>query len=799
VGARQVQGSWRAGSAGRSWRGRVRRRYRAYPVHVAILTDDSKSQLAIQYAHSIRDAAPQTFVFWVHASTYAQFEEAYRDIADRLQLLGKSDSQANVLRQVSNWLRDETNGHWVMVLDNVDDIETFFPSRERQRDEADTSAQIPLATYLPQSRNGAILVTSRSKDAAIRLAGGYNKTKEVLAMDESEGLQLLRNKLQHPPLEESAVELLQALDCIPLAISQAAAYINRRARMTVAGYLSEFRRNKKKQESLLNWSAGELRRDEGASNSVVMTWQISFERVRQERPSAAELLSLMSFFNPQSIPESTLRRYSEGSAEVTELDDGEADSRFDEDLDTLQTHSLVSMTTDNAAYKMHALVQFCMRVWLSSFSDAEQWEQEFISLMAAEFPTGQYENWAKCEQLLPHVKPLFESKPAAKETLKAWAQVLTNAAWYLWLRGSYSSAQQIAARALSAREGVLGLNSQQTLVSVEVLAGVLQAQGKYKEAEELSRRALEGYEKELGEQHPSTLTSVSNLASVLQAQGRYKETEELSRRALEGCEKELGEQHPSTLTSVSNLASVLQAQGRYEEAERLSRRALEGYEKELGDQHPSTLTSVSNLASVLQAQGRYEEAERLSRRALEGYEKELGEQHPSTLTRVSNLASVLQAQGRYEEAQVMHRQTLAFEEKVLGPEHPSTLTSMYNLAEVLKSQGKYKEAKTIHRQTLAQRETVLGPKHLDTLTSVYCLAHLLAQQRRYTEAFPLYKRACAGYQAILGKDHPTTHACQVRFESAVALKEQDQLALLPSIADNSPSTRKGKRQKYCAD
>jgi tetratricopeptide (TPR) repeat protein len=684
-------------------------------VHVAILTDDSKSQLAIQYAHSIRDAAPQTFVFWVHASTYAQFEEAYRDIADRLQLLGKSDSQANVLRQVSNWLRDETNGHWVMVLDNVDDIETFFPSRERQRDEADTSAQIPLATYLPQSRNGAILVTSRSKDAAIRLAGGYNKTKEVLAMDESEGLQLLRNKLQHPPLEESAVELLQALDCIPLAISQAAAYINRRARMTVAGYLSEFRRNKKKQESLLNWSAGELRRDEGASNSVVMTWQISFERVRQERPSAAELLSLMSFFNPQSIPESTLRRYSEGSAEVTELDDGEADSRFDEDLDTLQTHSLVSMTTDNAAYKMHALVQFCMRVWLSSFSDAEQWEQEFISLMAAEFPTGQYENWAKCEQLLPHVKPLFESKPAAKETLKAWAQVLTNAAWYLWLRGSYSSAQQIAARALSAREGVLGLNSQQTLVSVEVLAG------------------------------------------------------------------------------------VLQAQGRYEEAERLSRRALEGYEKELGDQHPSTLTSVSNLASVLQAQGRYEEAERLSRRALEGYEKELGEQHPSTLTRVSNLASVLQAQGRYEEAQVMHRQTLAFEEKVLGPEHPSTLTSMYNLAEVLKSQGKYKEAKTIHRQTLAQRETVLGPKHLDTLTSVYCLAHLLAQQRRYTEAFPLYKRACAGYQAILGKDHPTTHACQVRFESAVALKEQDQLALLPSIADNSPSTRKGKRQKYCAD
>ncbi|KAF9698264.1 hypothetical protein EKO04_003931 [Ascochyta lentis] len=212
-----------------------------------------KSQLAIQYAHSIRDrvASPQTFVFWVHASTRARFEEAYKDIADRLQLPGRSDPKANVLRLVSEWLRDEANGRWVMVLYNVNDVDTFFPSRKRQRDKADAGAQIsqtPLATYLPQSRNGAILVTSRSKDAATRLVGGYNKTMEVLAMNEDEGLQLLRNKLRDPPVKESAVALLHALDCIPLAVAQAAAYINRRARITVAGYLKEFQRNSKKQQ-----------------------------------------------------------------------------------------------------------------------------------------------------------------------------------------------------------------------------------------------------------------------------------------------------------------------------------------------------------------------------------------------------------------------------------------------------------------------------------------------------------------------------------------------------------------------
>jgi hypothetical protein len=185
--------------------------------------------------------------------------------------------------------------------------------------------------------------------------GGYNKIREVLAMDTDEGLQLLRKKLRDPPNEESAVDLIHVLDSIPLAVTQVAAYINRRARMTVASYLNEFLRNSKKRESLLNWDAGELRRDESASNSVVTTWQMSFEQIWQERQSAAELLSLMSFFNPQGIPESVLRRHSREAARGAELkDNGDADSAFDEDLDSLQAYSLVSMTADSDAWEMHA-------------------------------------------------------------------------------------------------------------------------------------------------------------------------------------------------------------------------------------------------------------------------------------------------------------------------------------------------------------------------------------------------------------------------------------------------------------
>jgi hypothetical protein len=412
-----------------------------------------KSRLAIQYAHSIIDASPQTFVFWVHASSQARFEAEYKLIADRLQLPGRSDPKANVLRLVSDWLRNEANGGWFMIVDNADNVETFYPWGKST---ADASAQASLATYLPQSRHGAILVTSRSKDAAARLVGGYNRIKEVLVMDESEGLQLFRNKLQHPPCEESVLKLLKELNCIPLAIIQAVAYINRRSRMTVAGYLDEFQRNTKKRETLLKWDADELRRDDSASNSVVTTWQMSFEQITQERESAAHLLSLISFFNPHGIPESTLRRYSKEAAEAADLHaEQDADDAFEEDLDTLQAYSLVSVTADNETGEMHALVQFCTRVWLSSTSVAEPWEQRFIELMAQQFPfQAEYEHWAKCQQLLPHVEPLFDATPADEQTLKAWTEVLTNAAYYLRGLGNYDTAQRIATKALAARQNV---------------------------------------------------------------------------------------------------------------------------------------------------------------------------------------------------------------------------------------------------------------------------------------------------------------------------------------------------------
>jgi tetratricopeptide (TPR) repeat protein len=143
------------------------------------------------------------------------------------------------------------------------------------------------------------------------------------------------------------------------------------------------------------------------------------------------------------------------------------------------------------------------------------------------------------------------------------------------------------------------------------------------------RQALKGREKILGMEHPDTLISVDNMGLVLQAQGKYEEAEKLHRRALKGREKMLGMEHPNTLTSVNRQGLTLQAHGKYE-AEKMYRRALEGREKMLGMEYPNTLTSVNRLGLALQAHGKYEEAEKMHRRTLEGGKKGLGMQNYTT-------------------------------------------------------------------------------------------------------------------------------------------------------------------------
>jgi hypothetical protein len=124
----------------------------------------------------------------------------------------------------------------------------------------------------------------------------------------------------------------------------------------VRQYLAEYFESDSKKSSLLNQAAGHLRRDETASNSVILTWQISFNYIHSSQRSAADLLSLMSFFDRQGIQEALLRNPSS----TTDNDN------FEDNILTLRDYSFIKVTKEENTFGMHSLVQLATRTWLGN-------------------------------------------------------------------------------------------------------------------------------------------------------------------------------------------------------------------------------------------------------------------------------------------------------------------------------------------------------------------------------------------------------------------------------------------------
>jgi tetratricopeptide (TPR) repeat protein len=714
----------------------------------------SKSQLAIEFAHRTAAETPDTWIFWIHAGTQARIQEGFRTIADAVKLSGRSQSKADIPQLVYGWLSNERNGRWTIIIDSADDGDVFYAANDGHEGK-------PLADYLPQSPNGSIVVTTRNRDLAYKLTGSYDNIIEVGPMALADGLLLLKNKLGQLSNAATAEDLVQVLDLVPLAISQAAAYIKKRSpRCSIEKYLTNFRKDESQRVWLLSHEAGDLRREGGASNAILKTWQISFEHIHSIQSSAANLLSLMSYFDRQGIPVSLLKPVNpEGdlhdSGSKSDDNNDRADNHFEDDLDILRDFCLVAANDDGTVLEMHGLVQLSTRKWLKAGGRQNEFKNQFIERMAAVFPTGDYSNWMKCRQLFAHVEVAAGHKPDEARAEK-WASLMYNGSWYAWLQGRYKVGEQMANKALRSYENCFGEDNSRTLASKSILALTYWSQGWWKDAELLQVQAMETSKRVLGEEHPDTLTSIHNLASTHQSQGRWKEAELLQVQVMETRKRVLGEEHPSTLASMHSLALTYKSQGWWKEAELLQVQVTETTKRVLGEEHPDTLTSMHNLASTHQSQGQWKEAELLQVHVMETRKRVLGEEHPNTLSSIHSLALTYKSQGWWKEAELLQVQVMETRKRVQGEEHPHTLASMHSLASTHHSQGRWKEAELLQVHVMETTKRVLGEEHPYTLASMHNLAHIWKDQGQHADALVLMKSCVQAQQQTFGSNHPLT-------------------------------------------
>ena len=632
------------------------------PPAISGLGGIGKTQTAVEYAYRSRDSYP--FVLWVQANDHETLRSNFVALAGLLNLPERdAREQQMVVHAVKQWF--ETHTGWLLIFDNADDLAMV-------RD------------YLPEGTKGHTLLTTRAQ-----AMGGLARKIELDTMRPEEGAELLLRRAgiitEDATLERAstadraaAIDIVRAMDGLPLALDQAGAYIEE-TNESLTNYLSIYQQQR---AELLNRRGGLV---PGHPDSVATTWSLAFEHVEGANPAAIELMRFCAFLAPDAIPEELI---SEGAPYLGSiLQPVAADrSKLNAALAELLKYSLIRRDATTHTLTIHRLVQAVIKDEMDEETQ-RHWAERAVQAASQVFPYNEPAPWPHSQRYLPHALVCEELIKEWNLTLDEAAALLNNAGFYLKNRGQYREAAPLMQYALTIGETRYGRDHPNTSSLLHNLAILYNDQGKYEEAEPLYQRALAIREKVLGPEHPDTASTLNSLAILYKNQGKYEEAEQLHQRALAIREKVLGPEHPDTALTLDNLAILYKNQGKDEEALPLYQRVLAIRERVLEPDHPHIAWSLNNLAILYKNQGKYEEAEQLHQRALAIREKMLGPEHPDTAYTLNQLALLYKNQGKYEEALPLYQRALAIREKVFGLDHPFTKRTRDNYTDLLQKMG----------------------------------------------------------------------------------------------------------------
>jgi TIR domain/NB-ARC domain len=303
------------------------------PQAISGLGGIGKTQTAVEYAYRYQD--DYQAILWIKAESSDSLISDFVSIATLLDLPQKQEQeQHRIVEAVKRWFRDNTG--WLLIFDNADDLAM-------------------VQGFLPPGGKGHIMLTTRA-----HATGRMAQRLEVEKMESEEGALFLLHRatildpealLESAPKtdRDTAREIVQVMDGLPLALDQAGAYIEETS-CGLLGYLQLYQA----QGTRLLKERGGLVTDH--PDPVATTWTLSFEKVEQANAAAADLLRFCAFLAPDAIPEEL---FTESAVELgPTLEPIAADpSRFNAAIKELLKYSLVQRDPESKTLSIHRLVQ----------------------------------------------------------------------------------------------------------------------------------------------------------------------------------------------------------------------------------------------------------------------------------------------------------------------------------------------------------------------------------------------------------------------------------------------------------
>jgi hypothetical protein len=625
-----------------------------------------KTQLAAEHARTLWNRREVDLVLWIEATTRDAIVSSYAAAASTV--LGSSDDDTEAAaRRWIGWLAS-TDTRWLVVLDDVQD-----PAHLR-------------GLWPPHTSDGRSVLTTRRRDAALH--GDTRTVIDIGLFTPEEANAFLTHRLQREPAQmRGAPELAKALGYLPLALSQAAAYIADHYTETCTTYLRRFSDQHTALEQLLPDDSG---LPDDYRLTVAATWSLSIKLADELAPIgvARPLLTLCSMLDPNGIPDAVIT----APATLTHLSTAtgraiDADSAT-EALSCLHRLSLATHTPNipNLALRIHALVQRATRDVLTS--------EQFATI----------------------------ARIAADSLVDTWPEIERDPAFGAVLRANATNLFQLSGTLLHESDAhALLFRAGQSLGET----------GQVNAAVNYFRQFTETMRDQPGPDHPSTLNTRGYLAYWRGEAGDPAGAATAFDELLTDRLRVLGPDHPATLTTRHNLAYRRGEAGDPAGAATAFDELLTDYLRVLGPDHPATLTTRHNLARWRRRAGDPAGATAALNELLTDYLRVLGPDHPHTLTTRHNLAHWRGEAGDPAGATAALNELLTDYLRVLGPDHPHTLTTRQNIANWRGEAGDPAGAATAFDELLTDRLRVLGPDHPHTLTTRHNLAHW---RKRVTEA-----------------------------------------------------------------
>jgi tetratricopeptide (TPR) repeat protein len=616
-----------------------------------------KSQLALEVAHRTRQNNKDCSVFWIDASNKDSLYQSYADVAQKLDVLGWNDDQADMKQLVKRCVVKMSARQCLLIFDNVEHTTLRFSGSSMIEAAA-------LADCLPQSTLCSVIFTTTNTNTAQALASRNITALRELTPDAA--LRMLQVRLARPLADteqQEAEHLLRELSCLPLVVVQVAACMEA-VNMTVQEYRSRLDHHKGLAIDHSDDSSKGRVQDSGAKDPISATLFLSLNQISCDNEFAADCLFLAACVDRKDI--------------LLDLVEATSAQTIEDAIRVLDKYALITRRPAESAFDVHRLVHQALRKRLQVQGQLIQRNRRMIVQLLRVSPDSNHSNRSKWRRLLPHVQYTL-SHSSADDDDEERLRLVSKCATTLYSEGRWEEAEDLQMQVMEIMKRVLSDEHPQTLSSMANLASTYRNQGRWKEAEELEMRVIEIMKRVLSDEHPDTLISINNLALMYSNQGRWKEAEELQMRVMETSKRVLSDEHPHTLSSINNLALMYSNQGRWKEAEELQMRVMETSKRVLSDEHPQTLSSMANLASTYWNQGRWDEAEKLEVQVMETSKTKLGADHPDTLIRMHNLAFTLQSQARYAEALALMEKCFQSRQQVLGEQHPYTQSSFDTL------------------------------------------------------------------------------------------------------------------------